>query len=530
MGRKTALLFLFAAFFLSLYLTRDGFRSTLSDIPDWTTAHALVSMRAYDDWGFFKLTGLSSFLPKTQELAGTDVTRHFFYISYPLSWLHLPYAVYRVANLLHVPIPLGPLYLRAFSLLFNRLLGVLAFFVFLEALGGAFGFRKKDSTAYALLGSLFWLFSTPSLFWTISAYFSDLNIAAPFCLLLAFLVKHEFGHKSLSKHASLLFGLLLFWCAATDWFLILTAFSAFLLFYYRAKARSAFKELLFSLFALLAAGIYFFYQLLIFGPRFDLLFARFEQRVFGIGSLPGNIPYGGNLFSQFLQIVFNPYGLLFSVFLLVLLGCAVFFVWWDKTKLLPPLSFFLFLLPVLHWFLLQEQSSHHEYSGFKFSFLFSVLVWGAIATAAKYFSERKPAVLALSLLLLLFWSYQGLSGFESFSSRFSDHHETEDRGRFFAELLDKEKIDLAVSDDFPIIATPPQALWPANRYIYYPYMLKAYFSQGLIRKDFQALTMIVGSTYPDWDKYREACKIVPYGRISLKLCRVEPKEMGLPGM
>ena len=98
----------------------------------WNLAHALVSLSAFDEWGFWKLAGASVLLPNTHEFTDLSISSlHLFtpyfedrlvYLSYPSLWLDIPYGLLKLLQSLGFEVALSPAYIAFFSLIYVRLL------------------------------------------------------------------------------------------------------------------------------------------------------------------------------------------------------------------------------------------------------------------------------------------------------------------------------------------------------------------------------------------------------------------------
>ena len=219
----SALALIFLLWLVSVLVSKPIFSRPLD--YEWSTAHTLVSMRAFEEWGFWKLLGASIAVPKSYEFIGVDITyftkEEGIYLSYPSLWLVLPYVAFKFLSLLPLDIDLSPQYLQAYNLIVNRLIcGVVIYYLYLEIIKIIAGNTLTDyhKKMIAFLGLMGWMFTPPVLYWTQNSYAPDQPVLLPIYIIFLISLRCKFKFEQLSTPGkSLLFIASLVACRI-DWY------------------------------------------------------------------------------------------------------------------------------------------------------------------------------------------------------------------------------------------------------------------------------------------------------------------------
>jgi hypothetical protein len=226
--KKTVLVEIVIIFLLwlaSVVISRPIFNRPLEAHHEWLTAHTLVSMRSFDQWGFWKLLGASVLTPKSYEYLNSDITAFTkypsIYLSYPSLWLVLPYLVIKLLESLHLGMDISISSLQTYHLVVNRLIcGGVIYYLYLEIINIL---AKPTLTPYikrliALIGLVGWMFTPPVLYWTQNVYLTDQAVLLPIYALFLVALKCKFDFNSLSRLGKFsLFGLSLY-ATGCDWY------------------------------------------------------------------------------------------------------------------------------------------------------------------------------------------------------------------------------------------------------------------------------------------------------------------------
>jgi len=408
---------IFLLWLLSVVVSSPIFNQPLGTENGWLPAHTLVSMRAFEEWGFWKLLGASVLIPKSYEFIDVDLTTFTkaegIYLSYPSFWLVLPYITFKLLNLVHLNINLSIQYLEGYNLIINRLIGGgIVYYLCLEIVGIITGNTLTDykKRLIAFLGLVGWMFTPPVMYWTQNVYFTDQAVLLPIYILFLIALKCKFKFKELSGfHKTLLFMGSFFACGI-DWYgWVSVAVILFLVFIDellpRDRSRFAFYVFLkqylnsikFIFLGMVTSGLTFFVQLIYYkdGLRqvLDTFFYRSGVMVLvDYNNLPLKtnflfrhilshwIPYFPQILQQPLyEVVERPLKtidtkLLISLIVFVLLSLLFLTLLYLSSKKIEDkkiaiyVFFLVFLVPLIQIYFLKQHSFVHNFSAFKMGF------------------------------------------------------------------------------------------------------------------------------------------------------------------
>lgn len=200
------------------------FNREINSFFEGITAHTLVSLRDFEEWGFWKLLGASTLFPKSYEYNAIDVTtltKPEVYLSYPSLWLVLPYIAFKLLNILSLNASISPEYLRLYNLTFNRILcGFIVYYLYLEIIKIL---SQNVLTAYqkrlvALLGLIGWVFSPPVLHWTQNVYFTDEAVLLPIYTIFLIALKCRLNFEQLPTLSKFLLVISSILACGFDWY------------------------------------------------------------------------------------------------------------------------------------------------------------------------------------------------------------------------------------------------------------------------------------------------------------------------
>jgi hypothetical protein len=523
----------------SLYVSKDQLGSRIDFHHGWLTAHALLSLAAYRDFGFFELAGLSCVIPQSPEWETKDFGEKIkLYVSFPMFHLIAPYCAYRLVNLA-VPVALDFPFLQAYHLIVNRLCTLIALYFALSALLAALFPERlgpRERAALAVFGAAVWLATPGVLFFTQNVSFSDMAVFTPAFAFMCLLVRADFGAKA---SAGVGFGLALasFAACGMDWYGYVVCGLGALLAVWRqwtgrpgAAARSAWRAARpIALGAGLATAVYVT-QLLARGNRFALLWDRLLHRTQGAAhQLKPPLEMFADIFGHFKMYLpgffldLSPFAAGAAVALAPLL---LFVPAWLLARNISPearrrvtLCGLLFWLPpVAHILILRPHSAIHDFSALKiglFPALGAVGLAALAALAARRLTARpavRAAALGLAMAGLLTAQTAGLQKrYDDFVGHFDFLI------RYAAYFRDNfAPRELLVSGDFPLLAYPngdndAVTAWYAGRSVFPPWVFCRYREDGLFRdaEHPQYLFSAQAASSRDWDICGQAAQALP---------------------
>ncbi|MEM7594724.1 MAG: hypothetical protein AAF383_25045 [Cyanobacteria bacterium P01_A01_bin.83] len=508
--------------FISVLVSRPIFDRPVG----WITAHTLVSMRAFEEWGFWKLLGASTLIPKSYEFIGVNISyftkQEGIYLSYPSLWLVLPYAAFKFLSLLPLNIDLSSQYLHAYNLIVNRLIcGVVIYYLYFEIINIIAGDTLTDyqKRLIVFLGFTGWMFTPRVLFWTQNGYFSDQAVLLPIysIFLISLRCKFKFGQLS-TPEKSLLFIASLVACG-TDWYgwiSVAIILLIVLLDLWLSRNEVSFSPLVFLkqywnsikwlLSGMLVAGVTFLAQLLYYRDGFNQIYEIFLKRT-GITMgddlgnaltpmvlLRGIVRYWTAYYPPRLQQIIKPsnYHLIaVLVAALLILGTLYYFFRTSEDRPLCVYVYVLvFLVPLLQLYLLKQHSYIHGFSAFKMGLpiSFSLLILPAVLLILiwkKTLSNRNfqflygnvyISIFIVSLgLIMIFSSRSGVTKLAGVAGNIS-----QDKGFLVARNIAFDDLPITNHEALVVAPFPPPPLWYTNRFIYSPSQLKNLLSQGKI--------------------------------------------------
>ncbi|MBW4509792.1 MAG: hypothetical protein KME64_25245 [Scytonematopsis contorta HA4267-MV1] len=413
---------IFILWLVSVYISSSIFNRPLGANFEWLTGHTLVSMRAFEEWGFWKLLGCSIFLPKSYELEDLNLRilekYEGLYLSYPSFWLILPYVTFKILQLLHLSNSLNVEFLQSYHLIFNRLvIGIVIYYLFLEIIKLTTDKRLSElnKRLIAFLGLLGWMFTPPVMYWTQNVYFSDQAVLLPIYALFLILLKCKFRLQKISVYHQFLLLLVSFLACGIDWYSWVAVAVIFSIVFLNGWIEKQKKGLSFKLFIYkycdsikfiflgnLIIAIIFTVQLIYYNNGFNILLDKYWGRSGSRDDLTGEelslftmlfrivnhwIPYFPKLIQSRLQIIDLDFKILTSinfidltiVLILILLWILMLHDVWSKSIYKNNVIYtylLLFLIPFLQLILLKQHSMVHTFSAFKMALpiTFSVLI------------------------------------------------------------------------------------------------------------------------------------------------------------
>lgn len=521
---------IFLAWLISVGVSSPVFNRPLGDLHEWLTAHTLVSMRAFEEWGFWKLLGASILIPNSNEFIGVDITAFTktegIYLSYPSLWIVLPYTTFKLLNLLPLDISLSPLYLQVYNLIVNRLIcGVVIYYLYLEIVKILAENLLTDYSRrlIAFLGLIGWMFTPPVMYWTQNVYGPDQAVLLPIYIIFLIALRCKFRFEELSKPSKFLLFIAAVCACGIDWYgwvsvaviLLLVLIDKWL---FRNETSFSFKYFLkqylnsikFIFTGMLVAGITFLAQLLYYKDGLTQLSSIFLLRS---GATMVN-DYGEPLTNfqilrrivwhwipYFPQIVRQPVGnygtkaVLVTVILLIfiILGFLYYLFRTSQDRRLSVYVYVLvFLVPLLQLYLLKQHSFTHNFSAFKMGLAIScsllvlpalLLTWTFKNTFGKKIFNYHQANIYISIFfvalgLVIILSTLSNSGIAKFAG--SGINKNQDLGFIVAKNIADDDLPIANQDSLFLNIAPfhPLRLWYTKRFIYSPASLINFRSQG----------------------------------------------------
>lgn len=422
--------FILLLWLISILVSSPVFNRPLGTHHEWLSAHTLVSMRAFEEWGFWKLLGASVLTPKSYEFLNIDITTltkdDGIYLSYPSFWLILPYAVFKLLNLLGLNINLSVQYIQTYNLVVNRLLlGFIIYYLCLEIINILTSARltKFQKSLVAGLFLIGWMFTAPIMYWTQNVYFSDQAVLLPIYTIFLISLKYKFNLNSLSHLNQFFLFILSFLACSIDWYgwvsvaviclivlidqlISVDQFNfSFLLF-----LKKYLDSIKFMCLGVLLAGLTFLAQILYYEDGVEQLVEIFIRRTSGmvndydepiniltmIQQIMGywlfyfpkdlEIILRKFIYTDFIsqQIDFQYLIAAFITFLFITLWITLLSYTYQKSnnrKLTAYTYILVYLIPLIQIALLKQHSFMHDFSAFKMGLpiIFSVWLLPAVA-------------------------------------------------------------------------------------------------------------------------------------------------------
>ncbi|MGA7938132.1 MAG: hypothetical protein WCA35_31575 [Kovacikia sp.] len=506
---------------ISVWMSYYPYNRALSD-GDWLTAHTLVSMRAFDNWGFFHLFGASTFIPYSYELQGADLTtftkEEGIYLSYPSLWLIFPYVIFRVVSLFSANYELTPAFIITYNLIVNRLLcGIVVYFTFrylLDYLFHDYLFYKNLSSlgqrALAIIGLAGWMLPASAMVNTQNLYFSDQAVLLPIYCLFLFTLKHKFDFWNFRLLDRLILGVLSLISVGMDWYglvFVAVVFGTVTILTYAKHNNETrweiFRRIAQNILIPLACGAaimlaFYLSQLVYFDDGFRQIINTFTQRTretpddtnvtlsyleiysYIINHWKGYLPVLARAAILGLQKVFQIPG---SATILLFVFAPVL-SWLCTSKSARNLNKFaalslLYLAPCIQLLLLKQHSYQHGFSAFKMALPISFSTYVLPVVFVIYVASRLDSIsgfvreVTLVLLLSAYFLPFALKIPSKDYLGFSDKSKTlyRDLGMFVnGELPSKAIIfsnSLKTSIEY-VGQKGDASLWYTNRYVYSP--------------------------------------------------------------
>lgn len=509
---------IFLLWMVSVVLSKPIFDRPLYAHHEWLTAHTLVSMRAFEEWGFWKLLGASVLIPKSYEWPGVDITTlgkiQGIYLSYPSLWLIVPYAILKLLNSITSYVYLSVQFIQIYNLVLNRLIcGIVIYYLYLEiietiAVGGLKPFRKK---IIAFLGLVGWMFTPPVMYWTQNVYFCDQAVLLPAYTLFIVCLKCKFKFEELSNWGKAVLFTSAFLACGFDWYgWVSVTVIMFIAFIEKWRSRdgslfsiklflAGYLNSVFFLFAgLLIAGITFFAQIFYYKDGVSQVITTFFQRSGGWVDAQ-NKPLALDSMLRGIARHWIPYFPrrmwpllddwadtsktinstdLFVIVLAVIVFLASLYLLYrrsEQKRLTAYIYVLIFWVPLIQLYILKNHSYIHNFSALKMglSIAFSLIVLPAVTlshiltdyAATTKFRTRQANISILVFTMALALAIIGSSGIAVIAFADIGSNQSKELGTLVKDI---PRDDLIITSDAELFVAPfpPQPMWYANRHIY----------------------------------------------------------------
>lgn len=479
------------------------------------TAHTLVSMRGFEEWGFWKLLGASTLFPKSYEFFGVDLTtltKPEIYLSYPSLWLVLPYIVFKLLNLLPLGVSLSPQYLQVYNLIFNRLLcAMVVYYLYLEIIkiltqDVLTDYKKR---LIALLGLVGWIFTPPVLFWTQNVYFTDQIVLLPVYAIFFISLKCRFNFNQLPNYYKILLCITSILACGFDWYgwvgiasILFLKFIDDLLsnkanpFLSKAFLKQYLNSVKFILFGVIVSGFTFIVQLLYYKDGIRQFLSIFFSRTIAMSTdtgvsltlltmLRGIAMHWSSYFPRIIQpLLENADSLLPFVALIIgftlFLFCLYYLYKKSRYSRFVVYAYILvFLVPLIQLFILKQHSFIHYFSAFKMGLpiTFSLLVLPMVTLSQIFQSARSNTSFSsrsINTILSVFVAVLGivivissvgeLKKFASVGGASTDR--AQDIGFLLSRNVAPTELPITGVPNLVVSSYPPQVIWYGKRYLY----------------------------------------------------------------
>jgi Na+-transporting methylmalonyl-CoA/oxaloacetate decarboxylase gamma subunit len=472
---------------------------------EFITAHTLVSLRSFDQWGIFQTLGASILVPKSNEYLQVDITvlgkDNGVYLSYPSLWLVLPYLIFKI---LAIPITIANL--QIYHLIFNRLFtSVIIYFLFLEIIYLFKDNLKKinqktdfvqgwGAKLLAFLGTAAWIFSPPVLYWSQNVYFCDQAILLPVYALLLFAIKQRFQFHNLSYFKKLILFAISLLTAGFDWYGWVVLFLLMLIVVLPLISKNINKKTnknftknittaLISIQPIVAAialiSSWFIAQLIYYKDGYRQITATAFAR--SGGQVPLDIgqdlfvmsSYWGYYLPKFLKPFWDDGRLSImsmSIGLLILLSWLL----WHCQRKLSLLAIFIliFIAPLTQIAILRQHSTIHDFSAFKLALPTVFTIWIVIPMSILILLEYLPRIfsylawlgLGILVTLSIYANTNNTEEFIEFAGSGSSY--PSEIGVIIQKYIANDDLPISDSNGISVRSIPPQPTWYANRFIY----------------------------------------------------------------
>ena len=510
----------------SLWMSHGYFNRPLGVHHEWETGHVLSSMRAYEEWGFWKVMGASILLPHSKEWQNLDMAKHLadvnkiipvLYLSSPSWYIIFPYLTWKILNLIpFVKLPISAFFLESFNLAVSRLFtGIIFYYLFLEITKL---FMPKNSgtlrqKTLAFMGTAAWMLCPAVLYFTQNTYFGEKSFLGFEYAIILMALKCRFQFDKLSIGGKLLLFILSFIACGTSYFgLLCILFLCPLVLVNKPPVPRYFTGYLATIAPMalgtLAAITTFIVQLLHFKGGFALLFERFHARTGTIyfnasAKVPLSFAAVFNKINSHWDN-FLPFGTLYRHEFYIcadflLFAAVMYYLLAARTKnktYVASVFCLIYILPLCYIFILKNWAYDHDFSGQIMSFPIA-FSWSVLPFLLLHRWKFSGQTLVAMAVLVFAISTQSKNLSVNFAEKGSDLYMA--IGKIIAR--DVGKNDLLVilpwhpltgtegvnlkkpSSFFVFIPLSPLTLWYSDRYVYKEYILYMLLSKKMLSYD-----------------------------------------------
>ncbi len=461
---------------ISLWASRATF-GTLRDFTmhEWLSYHTLISMRAFEQWGFGQLLGVSVVASKSYEWQNFDIRNLWkgdgLYLSYPSLWLDIPYFIFKAIGW-----EISITNLHIYSLLTNRFLCSIVIFLLYRELSKVI-FSKFSSqpdyeakvTIPALIGVVAWLLNRAVLYWTQNVYFTDQAVILPVCTIFLLAIKSDFKLHNLARWQKILLFFLTLLATGYDWY-AWTFLVCLVLIYFWLNPDVAllerFKALIPILSGWLLVTISYVIQLVYFKDGIPQIIATAKERLFTNESDKKLENFWQVFGNHLLDYMPNRQLVVIILFIVLAIASLSWIIKKFRSRDLFVGLFLLLVVPLLHSLLLANHSYVHNFSAFKLSvgiiFLYSVMPFILLMLWLRSVDFQ---VLFIGLTSLVIY---GIFVSPHLALKYSGYPSSTNFSQQFGNLIISEiqNNQIPFSKTLYIPAFPPERLWYANRRIY----------------------------------------------------------------
>jgi hypothetical protein len=522
---------IFLLWLASIWFSHPYFNRPLDVHHEWDMAHVLVSMRAYNEWGFWKLMGASVFMPHTKEWIGTDIPQKAVeinksimavYLSSPSWYIIFPYMTWKLMNLIpFITVPLSALYLQIVQLVIGRLFtGIILYYLFLEVIRIFMPDEGKmpRQRFLAFLGVTAWMLNPAVLYFTQNTFNGEKSFLGFVFAIFLMAIRCRFRFDTLSKDEKTLLLILSFIACGTTYYGWLSLIAVCLIVLIdkllsprppaHASLLRGYMKTIFPMAAgAFAAGMTYIAQLLYYKDGFKLLFERFFFRTGAVYSdLNPNIPLSAReVFHTITSYWDNcfPFGILYrhefniSVILLALamIACIPLVVKAKDRIFAVSVLFLIYMVPAGYILILKEWSYVHDYSALLMSFPI-VLSWAILPVLLAHSRKIMNYAVIFVALLVLITASQSKSLSVQFAGKGSNIYQ--EMGDIVARNAGQDNIMIILpmhpvpkevvalsrkQQNWTFLPLSPQSLWYTDRYIYNIYPLRTLILSGMLDLD-----------------------------------------------
>lgn len=217
---KSLEIFILILFWLvSIAVSIKIFNRPLGPHHEWLTGSTLAGLRSFEDYGFFPLAGQLNRLPNSFEFYGIDPkVLPGWKPHHPSLFLIAPYSLYKILNFLGIDFSITPAFIQIYQLVFTRLLSIIFVYFIIKNILNYIKLDSLNNKLLAFIGTFFWLFNPPVLYWTQNVYHEDQAHLTPSLVLIYLTLVYGFNFQVRTKIEAVFHIIISFWLCSSSYY------------------------------------------------------------------------------------------------------------------------------------------------------------------------------------------------------------------------------------------------------------------------------------------------------------------------